>query len=223
MVRGRNKLLLLLFLIIRLGLTQTDDARLWLKATVEKKINRKFSANVEACSRIGENMSRLETYYVAVGAEFKPKKWISLGLQYRHSGKREISPYFNPRDRVSFDLGLRKKFLKRIVFEPRFRCQRQYTALQTSEKGYIPSDYFRCKAEVSLDLDKRYAPYVSSELYYQVKYDKSEANRVRYTAGVAYGLNKHHKVYIYLVHQREFNEPDPVRSHIMGFSYKFTF
>jgi hypothetical protein len=222
-VKRKNRLLVLFLLVAHLGWAQTNDARLWLKATAEKKINRKFSVHVEACSRIGENMSRLETYYVAAGGAYKPKKWISLGFQYRHSGKREINPYFNQRDRVSFDLGFKKKFLKRIVFEPRLRYQRQYTALNTSEKGYIPSNYIRGKAQISLDLDKRYEPYVSSELYYQIKYDKSEPNRVRYAAGVAYALNKHHKIYMYLVHQREFNEPEPVRSYIIGFSYKFTF
>lgn len=142
---------------------------------------------------------------------------------YRHSQKREIEPYFNPRNRINFDLTFKKKFFRRLILEPRLRYQNQYTSYYTSEKGTIPKHYTRFRLQAAWDLNKRYEPYISAELYYHMKYERERFNRVRYIAGVSYEIDKHHKISIYYMLQREFNRIDPERGYITGLSYKFTF
>lgn len=220
--KSKNYILLLIMSTCA-ALAQVDDAKLWLKATVEKKITPKLSATAVVSTRFGENVSQLETYYFSVGASYRLKKWMKLGVMYRHSQKREIEPYFIPRNRFNVDLSFKKKFFKRLVLEPRLRYQNQYTAYYTSEKGSIPNHYARLRTQASWDLNQKYEPYVSAELYYHLKYQQEMFNRVRYALGISYEINKHHKINIYYMHQREFNKADPERGYVTGLSYKFTF
>lgn len=200
---------------------QQNDARLWLKAGVEKKLNRKLNLQIDACTRVGENMSRLESYYVAVGLEYKVLKKLKLGAALRHSGKREISPYYDERNRISLWLAYKRKIYKNWGLAYRPMYQQQYTNMLTSEDGYIPSKYLRNKVSVYYDLHKKYTPYVTCELFYQSKYFKGEFNRVRYETGIDYEFNRKHKINVFYLLQREFNEPNPIRSYIIGLGYKF--
>ncbi|HTF81867.1 MAG TPA: DUF2490 domain-containing protein, partial [Cytophagales bacterium] len=149
--------------------------------------------------------------------------WLGLGLGYRYSGRKNTEGYFENRNRFNVDLELKRKFFGMLVLQPRVRYQRQYTALQTSEMGMVPRDFLRYKLVASLDLDRKYEPYLSAELYYQMQYDEKEFNRVRYEIGTHYKFNKHHRITLFFLHQRAFNEPDPMRQYITGLAYKYTF
>jgi hypothetical protein len=219
----KRALILWLFYNSFTAISQQDDARLWLKAGIEKKFSQKLSLELEACTRIGENYSRMESYFGSLGLNYKIRKHFKCGVAYRHSAKREITPFFFERNRGSVWFSYKNKLYKRLYFENRLLYQKQYSAMTTSEKGYLPSNYLRNKLELLLNLKKKYSPYVATELYYQVKYQKSEINRVRYTLGCNYNFDKHHKISIYYMIQREINEPDPVRSYITALEYKYTF
>ena len=202
---------------------QEEDARLWLQASVEKKIIPKGSVELIAGLRRGENYSRTDSYYYQLGFEYKLFKFLQAGILYRYSDKREYEPNFFHRDRWGGWLQFRKKFSKALVFDYRVFYQRQYTDMNRSEKGFIPSNYVRNKIRLQLDRKKRYKPYISAELFYQIKYNKSEFNRARLALGVAYELDKHHKITPSYMFQKEINEPDPVTSYIIGIEYKYSF
>lgn len=223
-MNAKNKNYILLLIVLTCAVhAQVNDAKLWLKATVEKKITPKLSATAVAATRFGENVSQLQTYYFSAGASYKLKKWMKLGVMYRHSQKRNDESFFIPRNRINVDLTFKKKFFKKLILEPRLRYQNQYSSYYTSEKGTIPNHYARARMQASWDLDKKYEPYISAELYYHMKYQQEMFNRVRYVAGVSYEIDKHHKISIYYMHQREFNKENPERGYITGLSYKFTF
>jgi long-subunit fatty acid transport protein len=204
-------------------LAQEEDARLWLQASVEKKIIPKVSVELVFGLRRAENYSRTESYYTQLGFEYKLFKFLHAGVIYRHSDKREYKPNFHHRDRGGAWVQFRKKIYKGLSVDYRIFYQRQYTDMNRSEKGFIPSNYIRNKIKLQLDRKKRYKPYVSTELFYQIKYNKSEFNRVRFSAGVAYELNKYHQVTPSYMIQKEINEPNPVTSYVIGLDYKYSF
>lgn len=202
---------------------QEQDARLWLQCAVEKKVIPKGSVELVAGLRRGENYSRTDSYYYQLSFEYKFFKFLQAGILYRYSDKREFEPRYFHRDRVGVWLQFRKKINKVLVIDYRVFYQRQYTDMNRSEKGFIPSNYIRNKIKIQLDLKKRYKPFVASEIFYQIKYNKSEFNRVRVSAGIAYELNKYHKITPSYMFQKEINEPEPVTSHIIGIEYKYSF
>ncbi|HTF80580.1 MAG TPA: DUF2490 domain-containing protein, partial [Cytophagales bacterium] len=73
----------MLFILVQLAYAQVNDARLWLKGSVEKKLSQRASISGEVSTRIGENISRLQTYYAELSADYKVYKWLGLGLGYR--------------------------------------------------------------------------------------------------------------------------------------------
>ena len=70
---------------------------------------------------------------------------------------------------------------------------------------------------VKLDLEKKYTPYISAELFTDVKARLN--NKVRYAMGVNYRINKLHELGFYFMHQREFNVEDPYFDYIWGVNY----
>lgn len=199
---------------------QTEDARAWGKLSVEKKLSRHYSLEVSGGFRIGQNYSRLETYYLDAGINYRLNKHWSCELHYRYSERRLKTDLFDTRNRGYFGVEYKTKWWDVLITKFYVRYQRQYTNLFTSEDGLNPSDYIRSRFTVKYDLNKRYMPYVSTELFYQMKYNKSEFNRVRYEAGISYKINKRHSFDAFCMLQREFNEPNPAHSFITGLYYK---
>lgn len=201
---------------------QINDARIWLKASVEKKISRKWSAEFASSIRIDENYSRIHAYFGDLGITHKFNKHLFLGGGIRHSTNRRTSGRFERRERIYLDLTYRYKIQKKYILQGRVRYQRQYTDVWRSEGWDNQSDYLRGKFQLAFDLDKKYRPYLGSEIFYQIKFNKNEFNRVRYEAGIEYEVNKYHSFDLYYLIQREFNEPNPTRSYIIGIGYKLT-
>ena len=207
-------------LVSVLSSAQTDDSRIWNKLSVEKKLKRHYSLEVAAGIRIGQNYSRLETYYLDAGINYQLNKHWSCELHYRYSERRLKTDLFDTRNRGYFGVEYKTKWWDVVVAKFYVRYQRQYTNMFTSEEGFNASDYIRSRYTLKFDLNKKYTPYVSGELFYQMKYYKSEFNRVRYEAGISYKINKHHSFDAFYMIQREFNEPNPAHSYIVGLYYK---
>jgi len=200
-----------------------EDARLWLKAGIKKKVTRRLDLELENCLRLGENYTRLNSYYIQLSAEQELLKGIKFGLALRQSYRRKTTPEYHSRQRFSTWLEAKKKIFPQWELQYRLMFMRQYTDFYTSERGYVHTDFLRNKFGLQYKPNQKYSPFISCELYYRMRFDYSDFNRVRYTLGVDYRFDKHNKFTVFYRIQKRLNENVPMTAYILAFDYAFIF
>ena len=108
----------------------------------------------------------------------------------------------------------------------RTRLQEQQQDIYSSDYGYIPAWYSRNKLTVKLDLNKKYTPYLSAELFYRISSPNSERyiiDKMRYTAGFEYEFNRVHTLDLFYLLQQDKNSNDPMTDFVAGIGYVYTF
>lgn len=215
----------LIILIIAGGFhlsAQVNDAGLWMSFNAEKKINPVLSANLSEEFRIDENFCELGTFFTDAGITYKFKKYIRISANYRFSNKRQVDDSYSKRHRYYLDLTFRYK-LKPVIFSFRTRIQSQYKDMFSSSLGKIPDYYSRNKVTLKFDLDKKYAPYISTESYTPLLTGEGlYIDNVRYCAGIEYQLNRVHGFDIFYLIQMEYNVNNPRNDYVVGIGYFLT-
>lgn len=215
--------LFVLAIIYSLNGQAQEDARLWLRAGIRKKVTQRLDIEFQNCIRLGENYTRLNTFYAQIKAEQELFKGVKLGLAFRQVYRRKVTPEYHSRQRYAVYLELSKNIFPRWEVQYRPMYMRQYTDVFTSENGFIATDYFRHKFALQYKPAKRYSPFVSCELYYRIRYDFNNFNRVRYTVGFDYRFDKHHKTTVFYRIQKRLNEEPPMTAYILNVEYTFIF
>ena len=204
-------------------LAQVNDAGLWASINVEKKLTSKFALTLTEEARMNENISELGTAFSEIGATYKIKKYISIGVSYRFIQHRRVDDFYSFRHRYMIDLVLKKK-IKKFAFTLRERFQTQYADLNSSENGKVPDYYLRNKLTVKYDFDKKYTPFIAAELFYQLSNQKgNEIDNTRYSAGFEYKFNKKVSVDLFYLINREINVNDPWTDYVVGFGLNYSF
>jgi hypothetical protein len=222
-----KKLILLFICIIASGTltihAQQKDAGLWTSVTVEHQVTRKISVSVSEQLRMYQNISDIDQFFTDLGAQYELSESFRVSLNYRLSSTNQQS-YFMTRHRFYVDLSYRYK-LKPLVIGLRQRVQRQVEALNSSENGKIPEWYSRTRLSVKLDLNKKYSPYISSEIYYVIDNLKEEDkvfDKIRYEAGFDYKFNRRHSLNPFYLIQSDILEKKTV-DYIAGLGYTYSF
>lgn len=213
-----------LFLFICLqSNAQVKDAGLWLSLNFEKKITKRIAAELSQEVRINENISELGISFTEIGGEYKFNKKVSAALFYRYIQKRQLNDMYLSSHRWFVDVSYKRK-IKKISLTLRQRIQAQVRALSTSSESKVPEYYMRTKLSVKLDLDKKYTPFISGEIFYPV-FNREEIfiDNTRVSAGFEYEFNKRHSVTIFYMINSEVNVNDPWTDYISGVSYKYSF
>lgn len=219
----RYLFLLLLVLFSAASFSQVNDAGLWLSLNAEKKITPDFSATLSEEFRFNENITELGTFFTDAGLTYKINKVIRISGNYRFTNKRRLDDSYSKRHRYYFDLSMRKK-LSSVIFILRTRFQSQYADVYSSAGGTVPSNYSRNKLSFRFDLDKKYSPYISTELFTPLnKSDAFYIDKARYCAGIVYDINRMHAIDVFYMIQQQYNTVDPQRDFIIGIGYNFRF
>lgn len=198
---------------------QVNDMRLWNRITVEKHLSKHWSLEGLVGSRLGQNISALEIFYLEGGVNYKYNKHWSAEFHYRYSSKTDFTDRYEVRHRAQIKLSYDTKWRK-IITKYYLQFQKQFTDVDRSEDWMNPGNYIRGQFTLSYDTDRKWRPYAAVELFHQIKYDRQEFNRVRYEMGVKYKLDKHSTIQPFYMIQREFNESNPMHSYIIGLNYK---
>ena len=205
------------------GTAQVNDAGLWTSVNVEKKIISRLTVSLTEELRFNENISELGTAFTEIGADYKFNKFVSFGASYRFIQKRRVDDFYSLRHRYNMDLSLKYK-IKKIGITLRERFQTQYSDVNTSENGKVPERYLRNKLTLKYDLDKKYMPFISAELFYQLSNPRgNEFDNVRYAAGFDYEINKRMSASLFYIINKEFNVNDPWTEYIIGTGFTFSF
>jgi hypothetical protein len=203
--------------------SQENDAGLWGSLNMEKKINPVLSMTLSEEIRMNENITEPGTVFTDAGINYKIGKLLRISLNYRFILKRSLDDSYSKRHRLYLDIAIRKK-IKPIVISLRTRFQSQLTDFYTSADGKVPEYYSRNKLTLKLDLDKKYRPYLCSEMFTPLsKNARIILDNARYCAGIEYEFNRMHAVDVFYLIQKEYNVNDPRIDFITGIGYYLTF
>ena len=199
------------------------DAGSWNTFNIECDLPAKFTGLFTEECRLKENFSRLNLFYTNVGLEYKFTKNFKAALVYRFIDKFQDDNTFSFRHRLMLDLTIKHKFGK-LTASYRQRLQAEERNIYSSENGRLPEWYSRNKFGISYDLEKRYAPYASIELRYQIHDPRSMESektwhRNRYALGAEYKINNKSAFAAYYLIQHEYNVLSPENLYIVGLEY----
>lgn len=192
---------------------QTNDAELWTGLSISKKITKKISANLEEQVRINDNISSGKSVFTDLGVSCRFNKSLKISGNYRFINRGRNNGAYWISHRFYADLRYTYK-TKPLIFSYRNRF---YTEIGQEENGLIRENYERNKLELKFDLDKRFRPFIASELYYFV--EKAVFNKVRYTAGIDFNLKNRNELTLFYRIQRKMNETNPDYSYIIGVGF----
>ncbi len=203
------------------GSAQVNDAGLWASINIEKKFTNKISVHVSVESRFNENFSELGTFYPELTGEYKYNKIFSLSGGYRFILKRRVDDTYSSRHRYLFNLNIKHK-ISELSANARIRYQSQYSDLNSSEDGKIPSNYLRTKLTLKYDLQKKYTPFVSGEVFFNVNHPGGVLfDDYRVSAGIEYEFSKKSTLELGYLIDREIQIANPLTSYVIliGWSY----
>lgn len=200
---------------------QVKDAGLWTSLSIEAKLVKKLSLNVSQEYRFNENVTELGTWISEAGLEYKLNKHVKASVNYRYTMKRQTNNLYSPRHRLFIDVKAEKK-IKPFIFQFRTRFQQEYADIGRASDGGFAGYYSRNKFNLKFDLDRKWEPYFSVELFSPLHRDQPFVfDDIRYSAGFEFALSKHHKLDLYYMIQKEMNVNDPVTDFIGGIGYQF--
>ncbi len=189
---------------------QINDAELWTGISISKKITKKISANLEEQVRINNNISSVKSVFTDLGVSCRLNKSLKISGNYRFINRGRNNGVYWISHRFYADLRYTYK-AKPLIFIYRNRF---YTEVGQEENGFIRENNERNKLEIKIDLDRRFMPFIASELYYFV--EKAVFNKIRYTVGIDYNLKNRNELSLFYRIQREMNVTNPDYSYIIG-------
>jgi len=206
---------------------QVQDAQLWENIGIEKYINPRLYVHVIQQGRISENYSLPHYNDFDMGINYKINKHVHAAFAYVWGQKKKWNnDYWSTRQQAYFDLTFREKF-KGFLFCDRQMVSGQVVDYFTSINGKIPTYYLRNKLTIRYEKNFRLAPYIASEIYYNVNglYDNWQYrfNHIRYFAGVFYRPDSVNEFEIYYLIDNHINTKTPTLNWVIGLGYTFCF
>ena len=212
---------LLLFSQVSFSQPLRQDAWLWMTASVDKKITKRWSVGFDEELRLFDNISRVNLFFSNIGVNYRIKSF-KFSLVYRLVNKNQDDQYYSKRHRLYVDAAYKYK-LNLWTFNYRLRAQGQVRDYYSSDDGKYIESYLRHKFEIDYDFNK-FTPYVAAEFRFQLNNPSfKEANdlwnRMRFYLGCNYEFNKVHSMGIYYMVQHDFNNKRLENDFTIGIQY----
>jgi hypothetical protein len=217
-----------IFLVLLSGLmlcgtlkAQVKNAGLWTSFSLEAKLTKKVSVNLSEELRFNENISELGTALTETGIAYKPNKNFQISGNYRFTQKHRTDDNYNLKHRFYIDVKYEKK-VKPFKITFRSRWQDEFSQRGHSDNAGASNFYLRNKLNIEWDMNKHFAPYLSTEVFSPVNYPREYFfDNIRSSAGIEYTLTKNHKIDLYYMVQNELNVSNPETDFILGIGYSF--
>lgn len=233
-----------IILLALCGIVPAINAQsVWTSAEFRIKLAKSLNAYAEAEYRTHNKLQSTERWAGTLGLDYKICNYLkaTAGYTYIHqqtldeiTRKGNIIPaYWQPKHRASLamtgsiDLG-------RFSLSLRERYQYTYRTEQWVPKfdsdGITPKDdeyinakskhVLRSRLEVEYNITKcKFTPYASCEMYNSFN-DNFAVEKIRYTIGTSYKINKKHSLNLYYRYIAN-GDDDEEGGHIIGVGYKF--
>jgi len=226
MANSKNSIGLLLFCLCAFVFQARaqDEFGTSMEVKVSKKIIKGLQFSLEEEFRLRENMGTTDRFSTTAELSYKVIDYLKIGgaynlINYNHEKKGwEIRHryYFYATGSYTFN---------RFTLSLRERFQSTYrVGVEETAKRANPKLYLRSKLEIEYDIRKSpFEPYASVELYNTLNDpQKNEIDRVRYTGGCKYKLNKQHALQLYYRYV-SYADDEENSKHLIGLGYSFKF
>lgn len=215
---------------------------LWTSAEMKAGFAKGLNAYVEGEYRTKDNLDGSDRWAASAGLDYKLCPWLKLSAGYtyiyQHTDSKTtkkgniVSDYWQPRHRLAFAVTGSYKW-NRFTFSLRERYQythrpSKWVAKYDGDDGEAKDDEYikakdkhalRSRLQIDYDIRKSgFTPFVSAEIYNDLNgftYDK-----VRWTAGTEYKINKHHSVNVFYRYIDNVDDDDSY-SHVIGVGYQY--
>ncbi len=203
---------------------QTNDTGIWSGVSIEKKITKNLSVNLNGQHRLMNNFGTTRSWIGEAGLSYKPFKGLEVSLMYRYIYFNDYKPkkniyVYESRRRFYGDVSYQFK-IKNFKIENRLRYQDQY---KDNAGGELISDksYLRYKISLDYDTDTRFTPFISSDFFYQL--GGIGIDQVRMKAGVSTKITKHQSIDIAPFVNLPINDPTSGKDFVISVNYKVKF
>lgn len=193
-----------------------QDFESWNAVKVSKDFG-KIDVDAQLQARWNDNASSLSQYFGQVGVEYKLFKPVTIGMAYRFIKQNEKEGFVKG-GRIQFDAMYDKK-LGDFKLDTRLRYQNR------SEEDELDNvSKIRFKAGLRFNISGwKLDPKFSAEYFRVLDGEASRHDKMRYTLGTKYKINKHNSIGIYYRLETELKENYPADYYILGLNYNIKF
>ena len=218
-----------IFLIISLlavnQLSAQDDLGSSLSVDITKKIIPRLNLSLEEDFRLRDNLSETDRFSTTLDLSYKPWKFLKLGGAYNLINYNHETKGWEVRHRYYFYATGSYRF-NRFTVSLRERFQSTYrVGIKETSKRANPKLYLRSRLEVEYDIRScKFEPYASVELYNTLNDPQgNKMNKLRYTAGSKYKLNKRNSLQLYYRYINFKDDDEGNGKHMIGLGYSYKF
>lgn len=186
---------------------QTSDIELWSGGTLNLKMHKRFSAQVEQVFKFNDTISHFKSAYSELGGKFKINRLFSVAANYRFIENPPTKNSHRYSGDFFFNLG-KKGFPLSLKY--RLRYQRE---VRISNKN--SEDYIRNKFTLNYNLCKLVDPYVSYEPFFRFN-GKNEFRLMRYEIGLDWRIFENLQLTSFFRLQKDVNVKKPNKSNVIG-------
>jgi long-subunit fatty acid transport protein len=213
------KFLLLPCLIVMYDISssvaQEQDFRVWGGVSISKNFTNRISLRLRQEARMKENATQFQKVFFDAGLRYKMNKHFRFAFHYRLNQHLRRDYTFSSRHRFNADLIYRRKF-NTVVINYRLRLQSHFRDVYTSENGRFPDYFMRHKLQAHVNLNSRFSPFASTEMFHTFTEDVNKIVQWRYRLGMAYEINKMHNISMFYMIQEKQNINVPQTNYILG-------
>ncbi len=199
------------------AVAQNNDAVLWTGFSVQKKLNKKLSAEIEQQFRLTNNYSYISNIFTEAAIMYKISKQLRITGNYRFSNKYTNELGHFVRNRVNLDVAYRGRI--------------QYFSIQFRTRFQSTSDFdgtdllFRNKLGVAYREGKKLTPAIYIETFSPINSGESDATITQYRLGTTYSyqLSKSTSIGYGFIFEHEIDRSIQRRNYISSFSLGYRF
>lgn len=201
-----------------------EDASLWLKVELEKKVMDNLSLQLTTQCRINNNVSQIGQVALDFGLRYKINKHIKLMGDYVYRENRLLDGNYLSVHQFYTGFIFKQKF-DRFTFRYRLRIQTRFKQDEIAADVIWPSTVLRNKFTLKYEINKLIETYVAYELGTPLYSPQATGfNRSRTYLGSAIHLSKQSAVEVYFMLQRAYSyKNQPQRDFVYGLNYIYNF
>ena len=250
MERSVRNIVLAVFVGLSASAFAQSEGGLLLGVEAEKKIDKKLSVSVEAEMRTRNNFKTMDRWKFGISGSYKFTKWLKadVGYDLLNDNNREKKEYYTSSSGKYVKIhwrpgywGVKHRFhasltgsVKIADFKLSLRERWRYTYRpeKTTRRYDFDNGYWedtnvksknlhilRSRFKVDWDIPNcKIDPWASVEVF-----NNSMLDKIRYSLGADYSLQKKHVFGLYYRYQRVYNDDEEGNTHYLGMSYKFKF
>lgn len=193
----KNKLLIAVAsAFLTLSAVAQSDPSTWIELEFSKKIVKNLKVEFNPELRLFNDF-QIDTYILEGGLSYKLHDYLTVAGYYRYENTHDYKPnrdvyVWEPSNRFAFDA--KTGFdIQRFNVSFRLRYTNGAEIDNPNEDRY---SFFRYRAKIDYDINNsKLTPYVSAEAFHDLELNYFD--KMRYTGGFAYPLNKNNEVSLF--------------------------